>query len=634
MISLILGFSSNSYAQPCPTAPTASFTFANDTSICLLRNVVKFTNTSTLNGAPITSWLWDFGDGQTDNTPNPTHTYRSYGKFNVKLTVASSSSCSSISPVQEVSTLPTMRPDFDVDVNICPNIPIRVTDRSTSDRTIKTWTVNYGDGTIEPYISNTNWTHTYKKTGRYTITLSLRSADAQACVSDVAQRQIEVTAASFTVCQSEVTQFTDQTDPTGVKGLTYSWDFDDPAGSTLTNQNTSTLKNPTHVYTIPGTYTARLMVRSPNGCADAVGTQTFTIASTPVANFDIVNKTNLCGLDSVAFVDKTDTLTVRRVVWFFDVVNRPKDSVNITRFLRRTDRTYKHLYPINYTGAPITYKARMFARQPAQACPDPTLTMDVVIYPTPVISLRINGTVFASPYALCTGANAITLSANGNVPGTATFTGTGIVNGNTFDPTVSGVGNFTINCVYTGNNTPCTTTTTFNIIVGSPVVTLPASVGLLEGKSMQLNPNVTGTGTNLTFSWSPTIGVSDATVRNPVFSPTQDTRYTLEVISGGGCKTSATVMVNVLKTPVIPNAFTPNNDGINDTWNIQYLSTYAGATVEVFNRNGSRVYFSNGYSKPWDGTTNGSALPVGVYYYVINPRNGRLAIAGSLTIIK
>jgi gliding motility-associated-like protein len=637
LLSLILVSSNSGYAQLCPTRPTASFTFANDVSTCLLRNVVRFTSTSTANGAPITSWRWEFGDGETDNSQNPTHTYRTYGKFNVKLTVASDPSCPSTSPEQEVSTLPTMRPDFDFTAINCPNVPVTFTDKSATDNniTIGAYILNYGDGSpLQSYPNTSNWQHTYTKTGRYPVVLSLRSADGS-CVSDISViKYVDVTAVSFAVCQSEFTQFTDETDPTGTRGFTYQWDFDDPAGSTLTNLNTSQLQNPVHRYTIPGTYTARLTVSSPNGCVDAVTTRTFTVRSIPVANFDIENKTSLCGTDSVTFVDKTlagDNVT--ELVWYYDLDNRPTQSISIPKAKMRSDKKYRYFYGINNTSTPITYKTRLVARV-GQPCPDPTLDMDVVIYPTPVVSTRINGAALTGAYALCAGANAVTLSATANVPGTASFSGTGVVNSNTFDPIISGVGNFTITCVYTGDNTPCISTTTFNIIVGSPTVSLPATFSILEGKPTQFNPTVTGNGTNLTFAWSPATGVSDPTVRNPVFSPSQDTQYTLEVTSAGGCKTSATVQVNVLKTPVIPNTFTPNNDGINDTWNIQYLSTYPGATVEVFNRGGARVYYSNGYPKPWDGTTNGSVLPVGVYYYVINPRSGRAVIAGSLTIIK
>jgi gliding motility-associated-like protein len=94
------------------------------------------------------------------------------------------------------------------------------------------------------------------------------------------------------------------------------------------------------------------------------------------------------------------------------------------------------------------------------------------------------------------------------------------------------------------------------------------------------------------------------------------------------------VFVKLLKEVKVPNAFSPNNDGINDKWEIQYLESYPGCTIDVFNRYGQTVFHSTGYNKPWDGTYNGTPLPVATYYWVINPKNGRQAITGSVTIIR
>jgi len=85
---------------------------------------------------------------------------------------------------------------------------------------------------------------------------------------------------------------------------------------------------------------------------------------------------------------------------------------------------------------------------------------------------------------------------------------------------------------------------------------------------------------------------------------------------------------------VVPNAFTPNGDGINDVWNIKSLSDFPKCTVSVYNRYGSLVYQSKGYPQPWDGTSNGKPLPVGTYYYIINPNDGMRQLAGPVTIIR
>ncbi len=84
----------------------------------------------------------------------------------------------------------------------------------------------------------------------------------------------------------------------------------------------------------------------------------------------------------------------------------------------------------------------------------------------------------------------------------------------------------------------------------------------------------------------------------------------------------------------IPNAFSPNGDGVNDTWHIKFLDSYQQCTVSIYNRNGQNVYYANGYSIPWDGTYKGSPLPAGVYYYVINLQNITKPISGYITIIR
>jgi gliding motility-associated-like protein len=86
--------------------------------------------------------------------------------------------------------------------------------------------------------------------------------------------------------------------------------------------------------------------------------------------------------------------------------------------------------------------------------------------------------------------------------------------------------------------------------------------------------------------------------------------------------------------PNISNAFSPNGDGINDVWVVSFLQDYPQATMQIVNRYGQVVFFSNGYNQPWDGKFKGQALPVGTYYYLINLRNGNPPIAGSVTIIR
>jgi len=79
---------------------------------------------------------------------------------------------------------------------------------------------------------------------------------------------------------------------------------------------------------------------------------------------------------------------------------------------------------------------------------------------------------------------------------------------------------------------------------------------------------------------------------------------------------------------------TPNNDGHNDTWEITGIEFYPNATVEVYDRWGRRVYYSDGYPQPWNGTHDGKVLPMDSYHYIIKLNNGTDPIIGNITIVK
>jgi gliding motility-associated-like protein len=83
-----------------------------------------------------------------------------------------------------------------------------------------------------------------------------------------------------------------------------------------------------------------------------------------------------------------------------------------------------------------------------------------------------------------------------------------------------------------------------------------------------------------------------------------------------------------------PNAFTPNGDGVNDTWDIKFLDLYANCTVEVLNRYGGSVFYSVGYPIAWNGKRNGTDMPSGAYYYVIKLNNGTKPITGYVAVIR
>ena len=113
--------------------------------------------------------------------------------------------------------------------------------------------------------------------------------------------------------------------------------------------------------------------------------------------------------------------------------------------------------------------------------------------------------------------------------------------------------------------------------------------------------------------------------------------YAITVIGGTSNNYKIVPVDGVLTiTPVIvvPNTFTPNGDGINDFWNIKALTSFPQCIVSVYSRFGSLIYQSRGYAKPWDGTYNGSQVPVGTYYYIIDTKDGQKQLSGSVTVLR
>ncbi len=155
---------------------------------------------------------------------------------------------------------------------------------------------------------------------------------------------------------------------------------------------------------------------------------------------------------------------------------------------------------------------------------------------------------------------------------------------------------------------------------------------IIHGQSVVLDG--TADGTDVTYTWIPPEFITAAGTLTPSVNPPANKKYVLQVTSNKGCGIATdTVLVKVFEKLFIPNAFTPNNDGINDTWFIETLEAYPHAGVKVFNRYGQMVFDNNGVNKPWDGMFKGVLLSPGAYVYLIDLKNNSQIIKGVVFII-
>jgi len=231
---------------------------------------------------------------------------------------------------------------------------------------------------------------------------------------------------------------------------------------------------------------------------------------------------------------------------------------------------------------------------------------------------------------ICVGAS-VQLSALG---GTSYkwFPETGLSDPNIANPIASP----TVTTLYTVQVTrgTCYREAQVNVIVNKvPTADAGPDKKILQGYDVKLNGKASGDG--IRYFWTPALDIDDANSLSPKVSPKEDTNYILNVVSDLGCETALdTVFVRVYPKLIAPNAFSPNGDNINDSWNITAIDAVETPVVKVMNRYGNLVFESTGYKKPWDGKYRNEDVPVGVYYYIIDLKNGMKPITGSLTVIR
>ena len=171
--------------------------------------------------------------------------------------------------------------------------------------------------------------------------------------------------------------------------------------------------------------------------------------------------------------------------------------------------------------------------------------------------------------------------------------------------------------VWTINNGTCISSTDTVTIKGAdnPVLALVSDTTIYEEDGAQLY--VTSDIPATSYQWDPVFSLDNGAIRTPYATPTENTVYTVRVATADKCFTEGSMEVTVIKGLVIPGAFTPNGDGMNDTWEIKNLEQFDSYSIIVYDGFGSEVFKSTNYS-PWNGTYEGRDLTVGSYYYLID----------------
>jgi gliding motility-associated-like protein len=219
-------------------------------------------------------------------------------------------------------------------------------------------------------------------------------------------------------------------------------------------------------------------------------------------------------------------------------------------------------------------------------------------------------------------------------PTGGTFAGKG-VSGNTFNPKTAGPGKHDI--TYTINDSKsCVNGNVKQTaeVVSAPVVNLGPDQDISGKSSVQLNKNG-NLGAAYTYQWTPPLGLDLPASASPFASPDKTTTYSLKVTDANGCSNRDDITIGISQGVHIPDVFTPNGDGLNDTWEIKGLDEFPETEVLIYDRWGHAIFESTKERKAiFDGTYNGTSLPTGSYAYVIRTNPQGHTYRGKLLILK
>jgi gliding motility-associated-like protein len=215
-------------------------------------------------------------------------------------------------------------------------------------------------------------------------------------------------------------------------------------------------------------------------------------------------------------------------------------------------------------------------------------------------------------------------------PGGA-FAGVG-VSGSTFDPQIAEEGKHEIQYVIEGSEAcPASVAKREVIVSQSPALDLVDILYTSRDKPVRIGVRDS---LDLVYQWTPPDYLDSDSYADPTSTPAGGITYTVTATNVYGCAASREVQINIIESILIPDAFTPNKDGINEVWELKGIEGFPKCRVTIYNRWGEVIFHSVGYQKPFDGTVSGALQMPGVYTYKIRLTENSPDLTGPLMLIR
>ena len=571
----------------------------------------------------IVTWAWNFGNNPNNisNQQNPAHLYSATGTFPTILTITSDSGCQSTT-TKNILINPIPVAAFS-GINVCVGLPTKFTESSTvSAGTVKDSIWDFGDNS--PISSGANPIHLYAA-GSYTVTLWVSS---NAGCRDSAKRIVTVYPAPLPqtsgdeVCLNVANTFTNQS--TGASS--YTWSFGD------TPPGTSALSTPTYTYKSPGTYTVNLVATSPNGCTASI-TTTAIVDPLPTAKFA---STPLCEGTATTFTDKSSISSGSIASWDWDFGDVP--------IALSTAQNPTHTYKAGKYNVWLKITSD-------KGCTD-SIPDSAFVYPIPIPN-------FGTPEKGCTPV-CVNFTDKSTVAAPEKITAWDWDFGDT--PSATSVNQNDQHCYITPGVYDATLKiTTQHGCTASKKIDSIAIVYPFPKADFNPNPQTVSyldptirfadlsTGAPVSWHWDFGVSPKDTSnAKDTTFTFPNDinnfaTYYvTLKIVNQYGCPDAITKPVHIIPewTFYVPNAVSPNGDGVNDV----FFGTGIGLVEKemwIFDRWGLMIFHTTELNGAWDcRVENGSSNEIvqqDVYVWKIRIKEifgGTHRYLGHVTVVR
>lgn len=415
--------------------------------------------------------------------------------------------------------------------------------------------------------------------------------------------------ANNSTCIGNPVTFTDQSESFTVIQKFY-WDFGD--GTTSNVQNP-----PTHNYSLPGAYVVKHVITGMDGCVSDTMKKTINIGAKPIADFSLFDT---CTNKILGIGDKSSSDFGEAAAW--------------TWWLDGTQSTAQGP---TFSNLPLGSHQMKLAVATVYGCLSDTITKNFMVWPTPVVEIQSSNGCVNKPVDFF--GKQTDNAANITKWSWQFGDGSNSLQQNASHAYSTG-GTKSVHLVGTSDKGCASQDTTLRIHIDQIFVDAGKDTSVQQNIPFQLSGNWTGDVDGIPqFSWSPASDLNTFDVLNPTSTLQHDQTYLLTATTNAGCVMNDNVKINVFKFPgvLVPSAFTPNHDGLNDVLRPRYNGIKQLGYFAIYNRWGQLIFKTSDMTKGWDGILNNGSQGTQVFVWIVSAEGfdgKKYQLRGTTTLIK